>query len=89
MVTFRNYMSLLLCLAFIFSQASKEIKVQKVIGEAFIEKDISPNQGRKIALNEAKIEALRQAGIGESVSSQNLVFTSSRTCIGCHDCMVR
>ena len=41
------------CLAFVCAHANKEVKVQKVVGEAFIEKDISPNQARKIALNEA------------------------------------
>ena len=76
MILFRTYISLMFCLTFIFSQANKEIRVQKVIGEAFIEKDISPNKARKIALNEAKIEALRQAGVGESISAQNLLFTS-------------
>lgn len=76
MVAFRNYMSVLFCLVFFCAQASKEIKVQNIVGEAFVEKDVSPNQARKIALNEAKVEALRKAGIGESVRAQNLLFTS-------------
>ena len=76
MIALRNYISIMFCLAFMCAQANKGIIVQKVVGEAFIEKDISPNQARKIALNEAKIEALRKAGVGESVSAQNLLFTS-------------
>ena len=76
MILFKDYLSIMFCLAFICAQASKEIKVQNIAGEAFVEKDVSPNQARKIALNEAKVEALRKAGIGESVRAQNLLFTS-------------
>ena len=69
-------LSLTIYFAFFCAQANEEIKVQNILGEAFVEKDISPNQARKIALNEAKVEALRKAGVGESVSAQNLFFTS-------------
>ena len=72
----KYFLSLTIYLAFFCAQANKEIKVQNILGEAFVEKDISPNQARKIALNEAKVEALHKAGVGESVSAQNLFFTS-------------
>lgn len=64
------------CFVFFCAQANNEIKVQNVLGEAFIENDISPNEAKRMALNSAKVEALRKAGIGESVSAQNLLFTS-------------
>ena len=76
MIFVKSFITIVFCSFYFCAQANKEIKVQDVLGEAFIEKDISPNQAKRIALNEAKVEALRQAGISESVSAQNLLFTS-------------
>ena len=57
-------------------RAKKTIDVFDITTEVQVVNDISPNQAKKTALNEAKIEALRKAGIGESVSSQELLFKS-------------
>ena len=56
--------------------AKKTIDVFDITTEVQVINDVSPNQAKRIALNEAKIEALRKAGIGENVSSQQLLFTS-------------
>ncbi len=64
-----------LLVAFVgFSQ--KEIRVTGVSGKAFIYGDVSPNQAKKVALNEAKTNALRKAGIEESIASYQDLFTS-------------
>lgn len=56
--------------------AEKIIEVSGINVEVQVVNDVSPNEARKTALNEAKIEALRKAGIGETVSSQQLLYTS-------------
>lgn len=56
--------------------AKKTINVFDITTEVQVINDVSPNQAKKIALNEAKIKALREAGISESVSSQELLFKS-------------
>lgn len=56
--------------------AEKIIEVLGITTEVQVINDVSPNQAKKVALNDAKIEALRKAGIGETVSSQQLLFTS-------------
>jgi hypothetical protein len=45
------------------------VKVDNVIGTAYIVNNVSPNQAKKEALNEAKQQALRKAGVPESISS--------------------
>lgn len=65
-----------LVISFFNALANKDVEVKNVRGEAFIENDVSPNRARRIALNEAKIEALRRAGVSESISAQNLLFSS-------------
>lgn len=76
MVIIKNILALLLFFTSVSVQANKEIKVEHIIGKAFVENDVSPNKARKEALNNAKIEALKKAGIGESVRAQSLLFTS-------------
>lgn len=69
----------LIFLFFLFSlplTAQKIVNVIGVKGMAFISGDISPNQAKEIALKEAKINALKAAGIGENIKSYQLLFTS-------------
>jgi hypothetical protein len=59
------------------SFAQKNIlKVTNVTGQAFINELITPKQARELALNEAKSNALRKAGIGEYIKN-NLTLLSS------------
>jgi len=70
----------LLAIVFLFvvllAFAQKEIHVSGVAGKAFIYADVSPNQAKKVALNEAKTNALRKAGIEESIASYQDLFSS-------------
>lgn len=59
-----------------FSQKTTEIKGIK--GTAFISGDVSPNQAKTQALNDAKINALKASGIGENINSYQLLFTSQQ-----------
>lgn len=56
--------------------AQKQVKVSGIKGTAFITGDVSPNQAKLIALNDAKINALKAAGIGENIKSYQLLFSS-------------
>jgi hypothetical protein len=56
--------------------AQKQVKVSGIKGTAFISGDVSPNQAKLIALNDAKINALKAAGIGENIKSYQLLFSS-------------
>ncbi len=59
-----------------FSQKTTEVKDIK--GTAFISGDVSPNQAKAQALNDAKINALKAAGIREHINSTQLLFTSQQ-----------
>ncbi len=52
------------------------VKVTGIKGISFISGDVSPNQAKSLALNDAKINALRSAGIGENIKSYRLLFSS-------------
>ena len=56
--------------------AQKLVKVNSIKGVAFISGDVSPNQAKFLALNDAKINALKAAGIGENIKSYQLLFSS-------------
>jgi hypothetical protein len=56
--------------------ASKETPVLSVVGTALVAGDVSPNMARAQALSDAKINALKKAGVGEQISSHQLLFTS-------------
>ena len=58
--------------------AQKVSRVSGIIGAAFIAGDVSPNQAKAQALNDAKINALKAAGIGEHINSYDLLFTSQQ-----------
>ncbi len=58
-----------------FAQKNTQ-KVYNVSGQAFINELITPKQARELALNDAKSNALRKAGIGEYIKN-NLTLLSS------------
>ena len=69
----------LIFLLFVFSlpvTAQKIVKVSGVKGIAYITGNISPNEAKALAVNDAKINALKAAGIGENIKSYQLLFTS-------------
>lgn len=72
---------LILVVAIFFATTSKafsqqEVTVADVKGVSYIAGDVSENQARQKAINEAKIEALKKAGIGEYINSYQTLFTS-------------
>jgi len=58
----------------LFSQ--KTVQVQSIKGSALISGDVSPNMAKTQALNNAKVNALKAAGIDEKINSYQLLFTS-------------
>lgn len=60
---------------FIVAQQTAK-KVKDIVGTAYISGDISPNQAKVQALNDAKINALKATGIEEHVNTYQLLFTS-------------
>ena len=56
--------------------AQKVIEVKGIKGTAYINGDVSPNQAKLQAINEAKLNALKAAGIGENIKSYQLLFSS-------------
>ncbi len=56
--------------------AQSTIKVNNIKGIAYITGDISPNQAKNLALNDAKINALKKAGIEENIKSYELLFNT-------------
>ena len=75
---FTKQFLLLLILFFLssVSVANKKIKVENVSAEVEVKGDVSPNMALKKCINDAKVEALRKAGVSESVKAQELLFTS-------------
>jgi hypothetical protein len=70
---------LLSLVLFLFSfnlSAQKLVKVSGIKGFSYISGDVSVNQAKYSAINEAKINALKAAGIGENIKSYQLLFSS-------------
>lgn len=57
-----------------FSQETKSI--ENIKGSALVSGDVSPNQAKLAAINDAKLKALKVAGIEEQISSYQLLFSS-------------
>lgn len=66
------------CLTINFLYPQKLTKVTNVVGYATISGDISPNKAKLLALSDAKVNALKKAGIDENISSYQLLFTSQQ-----------
>lgn len=60
------------------SFAQKVSQVKGIMGTAYISGDVSPNQAKVQALNDAKLNALKAGGIGERISSYQLLFSSQQ-----------
>jgi hypothetical protein len=58
--------------------AQKSVKVENIKGSSSVSGDVSPNQARLQALNNAKIDALKAAGIDEQISTYQLLFSSQQ-----------
>ncbi len=56
--------------------AQKLVKLTGIKGISYISGDVSPNQAKFLALNDAKINALKAAGVGENIKSYQLLFSS-------------
>ncbi|HPF94695.1 MAG TPA: hypothetical protein PLV65_12165, partial [Tenuifilaceae bacterium] len=57
-------------------KAQKEINVKSVSGIAVIAGKISYEDAKREALNMAKVEALRKAGVSEQLQSYEMLFRS-------------
>lgn len=71
-----NLFCLLLFIFFSPLCAQKTINVKDIKGIAYISGDISFNKAKDLALNDAKINALKAAGIAENIQSYQLLFSS-------------
>jgi hypothetical protein len=60
-----------------FSANAKKIKIKDVTGTCIISEHITLAQAREKAILEAKKEALRKAGIGEQISSADILETTT------------
>jgi hypothetical protein len=65
-----------LCASFCLAQETK--KVEGIKGEWIISDDITPIQARAKAIDQAKAEALRNAGITEYVTETNLLYKTEK-----------
>lgn len=59
-----------------FSQKN-EVKVYGISGQAFINELLTPKQAKETALEDAKFNALRKAGIGEYIKSNSTLLSST------------
>lgn len=66
----------LCCASFCFAQEMK--KVEGIKGEWIISNDITPVQARERAIDQAKAEALRRAGVPEYVVESNLLYQTEK-----------
>jgi len=69
--------SLIVLLSFL-KIAGQETKTVSSTGSAYISRNVSPDEARKEALNDAKLNALRAAGISEQVSTYDLLFSAQK-----------
>lgn len=59
-----------------FCSAQEIIQVKAAFGMAYISGDVSENQAKERALNEAKIDALKKAHIAEHINASELLLSS-------------
>lgn len=58
--------------------AQKTSKHTGIVGISYVTGNLSPNDAKAQALNEAKLNALKAAGIAEDISTYQLLFTSQQ-----------
>jgi hypothetical protein len=59
--------------------AQKIVKVNQATGVVTLHGDLSLNRAKEKAIQEAKLDALRQAGVGEQISETSMLFQQSTT----------
>jgi len=75
-VYFVFFLSLMLCVkGTVYAQ--EKIIVSSAVGHIFLSDDISISLAREKALNEARLEALRKAGVVEEIREGSLLFQQS------------
>jgi hypothetical protein len=67
--------SLVLLLIFFWQNSTGQKKVQVRATGSYVSRDMTPEQTRQKALDEAKQDALNKAGVGESISVSNFLYT--------------
>ncbi len=60
----------------IVSNGQETRRLESIKGEWVISNDITPVQARENAINQAKVEALRKAGVPEYVAESNVLYKS-------------
>lgn len=73
-MTKKNLLIFILSFSYFVCYAQKAKKLENVKGEWVVSRDITLAQARENALNQAKTEALREAGVPEYVFSSNVLF---------------
>lgn len=58
-----------------YSHAQEIVKVKRAKGQYYLNNDITPKQAKDLAIVEAKIDALRLAGISETINSSKVLIT--------------
>lgn len=58
--------------------SQKKVKLESVVGEWVLSNDITLPQAREKAINQAKVEALRLAGVPESIFDSSISFKSDK-----------
>ncbi len=69
---------IILLFTFHFAIAQKTVQVQNAKGISYLSDDITLNQTKEKALEEAKKDALRKAGVSEHISESNVLYSLSQ-----------
>ena len=69
---------IILFLSFQVAIAQKNIQVSNATGISYLSDDITLNQTKEKALEEAKKDALRKAGVAEHISESNVLYSLSQ-----------
>ena len=70
--------AIVVCFSAFFSFGQETKKVEGIKGQWIISDDITPIQARAKALEEAKAEALRNAGVAEHVAESNVLYKTEK-----------
>lgn len=71
------YLFIIYCLLSSFNY-SQIIEVKNIVGEAIISGNMSPNDAKIEAINNAKLKALQKAGIEENISSYQTLYSNQK-----------